>query len=217
MIHQIRCVQLKLLFVSRRIRHYVDVMAHVYDWLAHYFVQVFVWERSECVPDGARSWSCARGRASARWTVREMSEIISGVFGRVSAIGCSTFTRSAKWTSLLKCVWLIRFQDKTGDVLYLSDAQELIRPERNTLTVNFSNIEHYNQQLATTIQEEYYRWTATTTAFFERNERYVSKCASLFALFIMIFRLLSQKTVDIQIRPVNACIMKKSKKYFHLF
>uniref|UniRef100_A0A672SRY9 DNA replication licensing factor MCM6 n=1 Tax=Sinocyclocheilus grahami TaxID=75366 RepID=A0A672SRY9_SINGR len=29
--------------------------------------------------------------------------------------------------------------------------------EENTLTVSFSNIEHYNQQLATTIQEEYYR------------------------------------------------------------
>uniref|UniRef100_A0A673IGB9 DNA replication licensing factor MCM6 n=1 Tax=Sinocyclocheilus rhinocerous TaxID=307959 RepID=A0A673IGB9_9TELE len=53
--------------------------------------------------------------------------------------------------------FLEEFQDKTGDALYLSDAQELIRPERNTLTVSFSNIEHYNQQLATTIQEEYYR------------------------------------------------------------
>lgn len=52
---------------------------------------------------------------------------------------------------------MLRFQDKNGDVLYLADAQELIRPERNTLTVGFSNIEHYNQQLATTIQEEYYR------------------------------------------------------------
>ncbi|ROL43785.1 Zygotic DNA replication licensing factor mcm6-A [Anabarilius grahami] len=53
--------------------------------------------------------------------------------------------------------FLEEFQDKNGDALYLSDAQELIRPERNTLTVSFSNIEHYNQQLATTIQEEYYR------------------------------------------------------------
>uniref|UniRef100_A0AAR2J9Y6 DNA replication licensing factor MCM6 n=1 Tax=Pygocentrus nattereri TaxID=42514 RepID=A0AAR2J9Y6_PYGNA len=41
--------------------------------------------------------------------------------------------------------------------LYLPEAQELIRPERNTLTVSFTNIEQYNQQLATTIQEEYYR------------------------------------------------------------
>uniref|UniRef100_A0AAR2IW96 DNA replication licensing factor MCM6 n=1 Tax=Pygocentrus nattereri TaxID=42514 RepID=A0AAR2IW96_PYGNA len=49
------------------------------------------------------------------------------------------------------------FQDKVGDPLYLPEAQELIRPERNTLTVSFTNIEQYNQQLATTIQEEYYR------------------------------------------------------------
>ena len=41
--------------------------------------------------------------------------------------------------------------------MYLADAEELIRPERNTLTVSFVNIEQYNQQLATTIQEEYYR------------------------------------------------------------
>ena len=41
--------------------------------------------------------------------------------------------------------------------MYLADAEELIRPERNTLTVSFVNIEQYNQPLATTIQEEYYR------------------------------------------------------------
>ncbi|KAM6948287.1 MCM6 minichromosome maintenance deficient 6, like [Aplochiton taeniatus] len=51
----------------------------------------------------------------------------------------------------------MRFQSPSGEQLYLPDAEELIRPERNTLTVNFTNIEHFNQQLATTIQEEYYR------------------------------------------------------------
>ena len=40
---------------------------------------------------------------------------------------------------------------------YASEAQELIRPERNTLTVSFEDVERYNQQLATTILEEYYR------------------------------------------------------------
>eukprot|EP00112_Aurelia_sp_Birch-Aquarium-sp1_P012776 Seg2690.3 transcript_id=Seg2690.3/GoldUCD/mRNA.D3Y31 product="Zygotic DNA replication licensing factor mcm6-B" protein_id=Seg2690.3/GoldUCD/D3Y31 len=40
---------------------------------------------------------------------------------------------------------------------YLSEAQELMRPERNTLTVSFLDVESYNSQLATTIQEEYYR------------------------------------------------------------
>uniref|UniRef100_A0A8C7IN87 DNA replication licensing factor MCM6 n=1 Tax=Oncorhynchus kisutch TaxID=8019 RepID=A0A8C7IN87_ONCKI len=53
--------------------------------------------------------------------------------------------------------FLEEFQDTNGEILYQPDAEELIRPERNTLTVNFTNIEHFNQQLATTIQEEYYR------------------------------------------------------------
>jgi len=40
---------------------------------------------------------------------------------------------------------------------YLPEAQELMRPERNTLTVSYQDVESYNSQLATTIQEEYYR------------------------------------------------------------
>ncbi|XP_041371751.1 zygotic DNA replication licensing factor mcm6-like [Gigantopelta aegis] len=44
-----------------------------------------------------------------------------------------------------------------GEVKYLPEVQELIRPERNTLTVSFEDVEQYNQQLATTILEEYYR------------------------------------------------------------
>ncbi|XP_077993702.1 zygotic DNA replication licensing factor mcm6-B-like [Glandiceps talaboti] len=44
-----------------------------------------------------------------------------------------------------------------GEVKYLSDVQELIRPERNTLAISFEDVQNHNQQLATTIQEEYYR------------------------------------------------------------
>ena len=44
-----------------------------------------------------------------------------------------------------------------GEQKYLSEVQELIRPERNTLAVSFEDVEKYNQQLATTILEEYYR------------------------------------------------------------
>uniref|UniRef100_A0A4W3HJ49 DNA replication licensing factor MCM6 n=1 Tax=Callorhinchus milii TaxID=7868 RepID=A0A4W3HJ49_CALMI len=51
----------------------------------------------------------------------------------------------------------IRFCSIDGEVKYLQGAEELMRPERNTLFVDFTDIEHYNQQLATTIQEEYYR------------------------------------------------------------
>ena len=43
-----------------------------------------------------------------------------------------------------------------GELKYLPDIQELIRPERNTLTVSFLDLEAWNTQLATSIQEEYY-------------------------------------------------------------
>nr|XP_009937044.1 PREDICTED: DNA replication licensing factor MCM6 [Opisthocomus hoazin] len=49
------------------------------------------------------------------------------------------------------------FQNSDGEVKYLRDAEELIRPERNTLTVSFADLEQFNQQLSTTIQEEFYR------------------------------------------------------------
>ncbi|XP_027060547.1 zygotic DNA replication licensing factor mcm6-A-like [Pocillopora damicornis] len=44
-----------------------------------------------------------------------------------------------------------------GEVKYLPEVQELIRPERNTLTVSYQDVESYNAQLSTLIQEEYYR------------------------------------------------------------
>uniref|UniRef100_A0A4W5L9Y1 DNA replication licensing factor MCM6 n=1 Tax=Hucho hucho TaxID=62062 RepID=A0A4W5L9Y1_9TELE len=44
-----------------------------------------------------------------------------------------------------------------GEVKYVRDAEELIRPERNTLLVSFTDLEGFNQELATTIQEEFYR------------------------------------------------------------
>ncbi|MGH0148484.1 UNVERIFIED_CONTAM: hypothetical protein FKN15_013519 [Acipenser sinensis] len=53
--------------------------------------------------------------------------------------------------------FLEEFQNSDGDVKYLRDAEELIRPERNTLLVSFADLEQFNQELATTIQEEYYR------------------------------------------------------------
>ncbi|XP_069791270.1 DNA replication licensing factor MCM6 isoform X1 [Narcine bancroftii] len=53
--------------------------------------------------------------------------------------------------------FLEKFQNSDGEMKYLHDAEELIRPERNTLAVSFVDLEQYNQQLATTIQEEFYR------------------------------------------------------------
>lgn len=46
-----------------------------------------------------------------------------------------------------------------GDVKYLNSALELVRAERNTLTISYEDVERHNMQLATTIQEEYYRLT----------------------------------------------------------
>lgn len=54
-------------------------------------------------------------------------------------------------------MYLCRFQTGDGEVKYVREAEELIRPERNTLLVSFTDLEGFNQELATTIQEEYYR------------------------------------------------------------
>ncbi|KAJ0041676.1 hypothetical protein NL108_008579, partial [Boleophthalmus pectinirostris] len=49
------------------------------------------------------------------------------------------------------------YQSVDGEAKYVREAEELIRPERNTLLVSFTDLEGFNQELATTIQEEYYR------------------------------------------------------------
>ncbi|XP_032493775.1 DNA replication licensing factor MCM6 isoform X2 [Lagenorhynchus albirostris] len=53
--------------------------------------------------------------------------------------------------------FLEEFQNSDGEIKYLQLAEELIRPERNTLVVSFLDLEQFNQQLSTTIQEEFYR------------------------------------------------------------
>ncbi|KAM4727618.1 DNA replication licensing factor MCM6 [Anableps anableps] len=53
--------------------------------------------------------------------------------------------------------FLEEFQTGDGEVKYVREAEELIRPERNTLLVSFTDLDGFNQELATTIQEEYYR------------------------------------------------------------
>lgn len=44
-----------------------------------------------------------------------------------------------------------------GELKYLLQINELISPDRSTIEVNFDDVERYNQNLATTIIEEYYR------------------------------------------------------------
>ncbi|XP_038162304.1 DNA replication licensing factor MCM6 [Cyprinodon tularosa] len=53
--------------------------------------------------------------------------------------------------------FLEEFQSGDGEVKYVREAEELIRPERNTLLVSFLDLEGFNQELADTIKEEYYR------------------------------------------------------------
>lgn len=49
-----------------------------------------------------------------------------------------------------------RFKED-DELKYLEAAKELVSPERSTLVVSFDDVEKYNQVLATTIIEEYYR------------------------------------------------------------
>ncbi|KAL3287873.1 hypothetical protein HHI36_002331 [Cryptolaemus montrouzieri] len=44
-----------------------------------------------------------------------------------------------------------------GDIKYLDLAKELLNQERSTIEVSFEDVEKYNQNLATSIIEEYYR------------------------------------------------------------
>lgn len=52
-----------------------------------------------------------------------------------------------------------RFREN-GELKYLGPIQELVSPDRYTLDVNFDDIEKHNQNLATTIIEEYYRYAS---------------------------------------------------------
>lgn len=56
----------------------------------------------------------------------------------------------------LKTIIFHRFKED-GEIKYLAPAKELISPERSTLEVSFEDLEKYNQNLSTTVIEEYYR------------------------------------------------------------
>jgi len=44
-----------------------------------------------------------------------------------------------------------------GELKYLVAGRDLIRPERNTLTVSYLDIEEHSTKLANVIQEHYYQ------------------------------------------------------------
>lgn len=49
-----------------------------------------------------------------------------------------------------------RFKED-NEIKYEKHSKELLKPELSTLEVSFDDVEKYNQNLATTIIEEYYR------------------------------------------------------------
>lgn len=49
-----------------------------------------------------------------------------------------------------------RFKED-GEIKYLRYIGDLVQPDRSTLEVSFDDVEKYNQNLATSIIEEYYR------------------------------------------------------------
>ncbi|KAJ8949178.1 hypothetical protein NQ318_021671 [Aromia moschata] len=53
--------------------------------------------------------------------------------------------------------FLDEFKDEDGELKYLEPGQELQNEERSTIEVSFEDVEKFNQNLATTIIEEYYR------------------------------------------------------------
>uniref|UniRef100_T1IST8 DNA replication licensing factor MCM6 n=1 Tax=Strigamia maritima TaxID=126957 RepID=T1IST8_STRMM len=56
-----------------------------------------------------------------------------------------------------------------GEIKYLEAAKHLSKPERNTLQVCFEDVTKYSTSLATTIEEEYYRWNLSPVCLAVRN------------------------------------------------
>lgn len=77
-----------------------------------------------------------------------MSKIIPRFLRRVSRVSLSIFT-------CFKAAFY-RYKEE-GELKYLEPAKELQNEERSIIEVSFEDVEKYNQNLATTIIEEYYR------------------------------------------------------------
>lgn len=82
-----------------------------------------------------------------------MSKAVSRLFGRVSIFHLHII---ALHKSTPLCLLWHRFREN-GELKYLHSVGELVSPDRSTLEVSFDDVEKYNQNLATTIVEEYYR------------------------------------------------------------
>ncbi|XP_055933914.1 DNA replication licensing factor MCM6-like [Argiope bruennichi] len=83
--------------------------------------------------------------------------------------------------------FLAEYINDEGVPKYLQFVKELASPERNTLHVSFEDVNKYNQKLATTIKEEYYRiypylcraignFMAEKTVYDSDKELYIGFC-----------------------------------------
>ena len=68
----------------------------------------------------------------------------------------SRFKEQVNYRALISTLRLSRCVED-GELKYLSEVKDLGRPERNTFTVSFRDIEEHSSRLANVIQENYYR------------------------------------------------------------
>jgi DNA replication licensing factor MCM6 len=77
-------------------------------------------------------------------------------------VGQSIRVRDELAEKCQKCFkdFLSEFTDEEvgeNQLKYVRDAVELVQPERNTLFVNFEDLERFDQRTATIVTEQYYR------------------------------------------------------------
>lgn len=60
---------------------------------------------------------------------------------------------------------MYRFREE-GELKYIEPSTELQKMERNSLEVSFEDIEQFDQALATTIIEDYYRYNSRNRLLF---------------------------------------------------
>lgn len=92
-----------------------------------------------------------------------------------------------QWKPFIIFVFSARFS-VNGELKHLPEALELIRPERNTLTVCFADLEQHNQQLATTILQEYYRYSQFHVTIFAESCVNIDKCDSVIPSLVILCR-----------------------------
>ena len=90
-----------------------------------------------------------------------MSKTVPRFFERVSSVSNINLCHFVLNCNFYLWLWFLSFRNEDSiddEAKYLEDARNLIKPERNSLTVAFPDIQDYNQNLATVVTEDYYRY-----------------------------------------------------------